>query len=67
MQKLLTIARSRKTKYAFLIIFVVAAIITPGPDVVSQTLVAAPMILLYGISIAIAWLFAKKKKPVTGD
>lgn len=51
-----------KTKYAVLIIFVVAAIITPGPDVVSQTLVAGPMVLLYGVSIAIAWMFGKKKK-----
>lgn len=51
----------KKTKYAVLIIFVVAAIITPGPDVVSQTLVAAPMVLLYGLSILIAWLFQKKK------
>ncbi len=53
---------AKKTKYAILIIFVVAAIITPGPDVVSQTLVAAPMVLLYGLSIAIAWMFGKKKK-----
>lgn len=53
----------KKTKYAVLIIFVVAAIITPGPDVVSQTLVAGPMMLLYGVSIGIAWLFGKKKKP----
>ena len=51
----------KKTKYAVLIIFVVAAIITPGPDVVSQTLVAGPMMLLYGVSIGIAWLFGKKK------
>jgi len=51
----------RKTKYAILIIFIVAAIITPGPDVVSQTLVAGPMILLYGVSIGIAWLFGRKK------
>ena len=50
-----------KTKYAVLIIFITAAIITPGPDVVSQTLVAAPMILLYGVSIGIAWMFQKKK------
>jgi sec-independent protein translocase protein TatC len=51
----------RKTKYAVLIIFVVAAVITPGPDVISQTIVAAPMVLLYGLSIIIAWLFQKKK------
>ena len=52
----------KKTKYAILVIFIVAAIITPGPDVVSQSLVAGPMILLYGVSIGIAWLFGKKKK-----
>lgn len=51
----------KKTKYAILVIFVVAAIITPGPDVVSQTLVAAPMVVLYGVSIGIAWVFGKKK------
>jgi sec-independent protein translocase protein TatC len=52
----------KKTKYAILIIFITAAIITPGPDVVSQALVAAPMIVLYGVSIGIAWLVGKKKK-----
>ena len=51
----------KKTKYAVLVIFIVAAIITPGPDVVSQTLVAGPMLLLYGISIGIAWLVGKKR------
>lgn len=52
----------KKTKYAILVIFIVAAIITPGPDVVSQTLVAGPMILLYGVSIGIAWLVGKKRQ-----
>lgn len=56
----------RKTKYAVLVIFIAAAIITPGPDVVSQILVAAPMILLYGVSIGIAWAF-QKKKPRNGE
>ncbi|MBI2835528.1 MAG: twin-arginine translocase subunit TatC [Acidobacteria bacterium] len=50
----------RKTKYAILTIFIVAAILTPGPDVVSQTLMAAPMFALYAISIVIAWLFQKR-------
>jgi sec-independent protein translocase protein TatC len=52
----------RHTKYAILIIFIVAAVITPGPDVVSQTLVAVPMVMLYGISIAIAWIFQKRSR-----
>jgi sec-independent protein translocase protein TatC len=51
----------RYTKYAILIIFIVAAIITPGPDVVSQCLVAAPMLMLYGFSILIAWIFGRRK------
>jgi sec-independent protein translocase protein TatC len=50
----------RHTKYAVLVIFIVAAVISPGTDVVSQTLMAGPMLGLYGISILIAWIFARK-------
>jgi sec-independent protein translocase protein TatC len=39
-------------KYAVLIIFVVASLLTP-PDVLTQLLMAAPLILLYGLSILI--------------
>jgi sec-independent protein translocase protein TatC len=39
-------------KYAVLIIFVLAALLTP-PDVLTQMLMAAPLILLYGLSILI--------------
>jgi sec-independent protein translocase protein TatC len=38
-------------KYAVVVIFIVAGIITPGPDVVSQLAVAIPLLLLYQISI----------------
>jgi sec-independent protein translocase protein TatC len=41
-------------KYAIVIIFIVAGIITPGPDVVSQLAVALPLLLLYEISILLA-------------
>ena len=41
-------------KFAFVIILVVAAIITPSPDWTSQFLVAVPLLMLYGISIMIA-------------
>lgn len=41
-------------KYAYVIILVVAAIITPSPDWTSQTIVAVPLILLYEISIFIS-------------
>lgn len=48
-------------KYAILIIFVIAAVITPTADPVTQALVAGPMMLLYGLSIVIAWVFQKRK------
>ena len=51
----------RNFKYAILIIFIVAAVITPSGDMLTQTLFAAPMIGLYIISIVIAWLFGKRK------
>ena len=53
---------SRHFKYAVLLIFVVAAIITPSADYASQLIVAAPMLILYILSIGIAWLFGPKKK-----
>jgi sec-independent protein translocase protein TatC len=43
-----------KIKYAIVIILIVAGIITPGPDVVSQLAVAIPLLLLYVISIFLA-------------
>lgn len=49
-----------KLKYAILIAFIVSAIITPTPDLVTQTILAVPMIALYLISIVIAWIFGKK-------
>ena len=54
----------KQFKYAVLIIFIVAAVITPSADMVTQTIFAAPMIVLYVISIGVAWLFGKPKKPV---
>jgi sec-independent protein translocase protein TatC len=53
----------RHTKYAVLIIFILAAVISPGTDIVSQVLMAGPMLGLYGFSILVAWVFAKKPEP----
>lgn len=44
----------RYLKYAIVAIFILAAIITPTPDMITQTLFAIPMILLYLLSILIA-------------
>ncbi len=54
----------RYFKYAVLIIFIVAAVLTPGTDVVSQLMMAVPMLLLYIISVGIAWLFGRKKPQI---
>jgi sec-independent protein translocase protein TatC len=51
----------RKFKYAVLLMFVVAAIITPTPDIATQLLFVAPMLVLYVISIGVAWVFRKRK------
>ena len=51
----------KHTKYAVLIIFILGAVLSPGTDVVSQALMAGPMLVLYALSIGIAWLFAKRK------
>jgi sec-independent protein translocase protein TatC len=36
-------------------------VVTPSPDPVNQCIFAAPMVLLYGLSIGVAWIFGKKK------
>ena len=54
---------STKRKYAILITFVVAALLTP-PDIVTQTLMAIPIMLLYEISIWVARLAEKKSTTV---
>jgi sec-independent protein translocase protein TatC len=47
----------RGMPYAILIIFIVAAVLTPSPDWVSQVLLAVPMVGLYALGILAAWLF----------
>ncbi len=54
---------ARFRKYAILIFFVVAAIITPTPDPLNQTFVAAPMIVLYEIGILMARTIKEPTQP----
>ena len=51
----------RNLRYAVLIIFIVAAIITPTPDVPTLMVFAAPMLLLYLVGILVAWIFGRKR------
>ena len=52
---------AKNFKYAFLIIFIVAAVITPTGDMMTQAIFAAPMVGLYLLSIAIAWIVGPKR------
>ena len=49
-----------KFKYAVLIIFIIAAVITPTPDIATQCVFAFPMIALYLLGIGVAWMFRKR-------
>jgi len=51
----------RQARLSVLLIFIVAAIFTP-PDVVSQLLLAIPLLIIYGLSILIAYWWAKPKR-----
>jgi sec-independent protein translocase protein TatC len=53
--------------YAFLIIFIVAAVITPTGDMMTQTIFAAPMVGLYLLSILIAWVVGPKRLRASKD
>jgi sec-independent protein translocase protein TatC len=52
---------SKQRRYAILLIFVVAAVLTPSPDALSQILMAIPLMFLYEVSIFVS-KFAEKKK-----
>jgi sec-independent protein translocase protein TatC len=47
-------------KYAILLIFIISAVATPSSDPWNQTIFALPMIVLYLLSIGIAWLAAPR-------
>jgi len=49
-------------RYAILVIFILAAIVTPTPDIVNMCVFAAPMIALYAFSIGVAWLVHPKQR-----
>jgi len=53
------------TRYAVVAIFILAAVLTPGPDIASQLLMAGPLLLLYGLSIGVA--FAARRRDVPAD
>ena len=60
-----TLAKNRK--YAVLLAFVLAAVLTPTPDAFNQTLMAGPILLLYETGIIISKIFARKKGSDEGN
>ena len=51
----------RQRKYAIVVIFIIAAVLTP-PDVFTQTLMAGPLLILFEASVWIAHFFGRKKE-----
>jgi sec-independent protein translocase protein TatC len=49
-------------RYAILVIFVLAAIVTPTPDIVNMCVFAAPMLALYALSIGVAYIVHPKQR-----
>jgi len=52
----------QNTKYAILVITVVAAIVTPTPDAVTMLLVMGVMTVLYFIGVAVSWVVVRRKE-----
>ena len=61
----LGIVRARKVlgfwRYAIVLVFILAAVITPTPDPITQTFVAGPLIALYVVGILLAWIVQPKR------
>jgi len=53
---------ARNRKYNVLVAFIVAAVLTPTPDVFNQTLMAGPLILLYEVGIIVARIVVRQRK-----
>jgi sec-independent protein translocase protein TatC len=51
----------RNFRYALVLIFLIAAVLTPTPDVFTQLLMAGPLLILYGLSIIIAAVVGKQR------
>jgi len=54
------------SRWFVVVAFVIGAVLTPGPDVMSQAMMAGPMIVLYNISILLAWRVTKKREAKVG-
>ena len=49
-------------RYAVVAIFILAAVLSPTTDVPNLLVFAAPMLMLYFLSVGIAWIFHRKRQ-----
>jgi sec-independent protein translocase protein TatC len=52
----------RNLRYSILVIFIIAAILTPTTDILNMCLFAAPMVALYIVSIGVAWVVHPRQR-----
>jgi sec-independent protein translocase protein TatC len=57
----------RNTRYAILVAFLIAAVITPTTDVPNMLIMAVPMIVLYLLGVVVAFVFGKKRRKEPED
>ncbi|MBX3162828.1 MAG: twin-arginine translocase subunit TatC [Deltaproteobacteria bacterium] len=54
-------------RWFIVIAFIVGAILTPSPDVVSQVMMAVPMVILYNLSIVVAWIVTRRREKAEAE
>ena len=52
---------NKHRKYAILINFIIAAILTPTPDIVNQMMMGIPLLVLYEVSVLAVWFLGRKQ------
>ncbi len=52
----------RNFRYAVLVVFIIAAVITPTADITTMVVFATPMLLLYILSIGLVYLFGRERR-----
>jgi sec-independent protein translocase protein TatC len=57
----------RFNRWFVVIAFVIGAILTPSPDVPTQVMMAVPMIVLYNLSIVVAWVVVRRRGKPTPE
>jgi sec-independent protein translocase protein TatC len=63
---LIEVATLRKyRRHAIVVIFIIAAVVTPTPDPFNQSLFAVPLIILYEAAIIVASFLGKRRSDVT--